>query len=912
MKHTYLLGARRSIALVLALLALAGNAWAGTKGPVTELGGIKEYRLDNGLRVVLAPDASSNTLYFNLVYRTGSLADPDGRSGTAHLLEHLMFKGTEQRSAETLVDGLRQRGIRFNATTSFDRTRYTAIFEADAARLEHLLELEAERMASLRFEQHDLDRELEVVLREMERAQDDPLGALGHRMMAAATPGQGFGRHVLGSRDELHTIELADLQRFHENHYRPDNAVLVITGKFDRAPTLEAISRHFAKLKPAATVHATEGTRIALPPGGPATAQLKRGNTDVVALAYPVPAAADTRNVALAVLADVFAGEPHGRLYQALVTPGAVQSVFALQQAFELGGHYLFGAVVAPGQSMEQAQALLIEQVESMARQRLSSEELQRAQASGQHMKARILRDPGALAEVLSESAAVGDWQLMLERFDQFSALDVETVQREAEAHFTARHRLVGQLRAGSEAAAPAERRAAPTATAQPTAAAPAALQAMPDLAGFNRQILDVEQGIQRTRLRNGLKVALRAQPGSSKPVQGIMTLRFGNVESLHGKRAVADITGTVLVRGSRDSSYQQIVDRANRLGAGLAVVPDGGALIVRFESSGESFPALLELMAEVLQRPAFTRAEYDLVKRQRLQALRAPADQPASVAGLALRRHVERYAEGDIRRRVEHEEIRAAMKAVSLKDVRRFHEDFYGASHGELAIAGDFDAAQVTAQLDRLFGDWTSKAPHHRTPQPYEDIAPARIHARANAAQTGHYIGRLHFQANARSEDTAALFVAEHVLGRHPLASRLGKRLREQEGLTYDLRSSIKVATFDDASWVNVQGSYSLGQGQRVADIVKEEVARLAESGITQQELEAAKATILNERRQAFGQDRNILNWLPRQLYEDVTMASWVERNDAFAAVTLEQVNAAARRYFDAERMVEVLADAE
>ncbi|WP_313054770.1 M16 family metallopeptidase [Pseudomonas lopnurensis] len=911
MKHTYLLGARRSIALVLALLALAGNAWAGMKGPVAELGGIKEYRLDNGLRVVLAPDASSNTLYFNLVYRSGSLADPDGRGGTAHLLEHLMFKGTAQRTAESLVDGLRQRGIRFNATTSFDRTRYTAVFEADASRLEHLLELEAERMAGLRFEQRDLDSEIEVVLREMERAQDDPLGALGHRMMAAATPGQGFGRHVLGSREELRAIQLADLRRFHESHYRPDNAVLVITGKFDQTRTLDAVSRHFAKLKPAADNPTTEDARIALPQGRPATAQVKQGNTDVVALAYPVPAAADPRNVALAALADVFAGEPHGRLYQALVAPGVAQGVFALQQAFEHGGYYLFGAMVAPGQSMEDAQALLIGQIESMSRQRLSSEELQRAQASGQHMKARILLDPGALADVLSESAAIGGWQLLLERFDQFSALDVETVQGEAEAHFSVQRRLVGQLRAGSEAAAPVERRTGPTATAQP-AAAPTALQTMPDLAGFNRQILDVEQGIQRTRLRNGLKVALRAQPGSSKPVQGIMTLRFGNVESLHGKRAVADITGTVLVRGSRDSSYQQIVDRANRLGAGLAVVPDGGALIVRFESSGESFPALLELMAEVLQRPAFTRAEYDLVKRQRLQALRIPADQPASVAGLALRRHVERYAEGDIRRRVEHEEMRAAMKAVSLKDVRRFHEDFYGASHGELAIAGDFDAAQVTAQLDRLFGGWTSKTPHHRTTQPYEDIAPARIHAKANAAQTGHYIGRLHFQANARSEDTAALFVAEHVLGRHPLASRLGKRLREQEGLTYDLRSSIKVATFDDASWVNVQGSYSLGQGQRVADIVKEEVARLAESGITQQELDAAKATILNERRQAFGQDLNILNWLPRQLYEDVTLLSWVERNDAFAAVTLEQVNAVARRYFDAERMVEVLADAE
>lgn len=894
------------------LLGGMSGVWAGITEPVAEREGISEHHLDNGLRIVLAPDDSVSSVYFNLVYLTGSLADPDGKGGAAHLLEHLMFKGTEHRSGEQLVDGLRQRGIHFNATTSFDRTRYSAVFESDPSRLDYLLELEAERMAGLHFDQNSLDGEIDVVLRELELAQDNPLGELGHRMMAAATPGKGYGRHVLGTREELHGIGLDDLKRFHELHYRPDNAVIVMTGGFDPEQVLESVGRYFGALESPSTHPVGKTTEEPFLTYEPATVQVTLGSVDVVALAYPAPPAHDPRNIALAALADIFAGEPHGRLYQTLVLPDSAQAVFAVLQSFEQGGHYLFGAQLGPEQSMEEAQTLLIEQIESVARHRISAEELQRVLAGSQHMRARVRNDPATLAEILSESVALGDWQLLLERFDRFSEIDVDAVQREAEAFLVAERRLIGQLRAGNESADAPQVRQARSASERTVSAAPRAVQEMPDLEEFNSEIMAVESSIQRGSLDNGMKVALRPLPGPSKPVQGSMVLRFGDLETLRGMRALAEITGTVLIRGSRDSSYQQVVDRANRLGAGLAIVPGVSSVTVRFESPGENFPELLELMAEVLQRPAFPRMEFELIKRQRLQALQTPVEDPSSVANLQLRRHVERYDEGDIRRRIEVGEMRAAVRAVSHRDLRRFHEDFYGADQGEVAITGSFDPAEVMAQLNKLFGDWNTGAPHRRAPQPYEKIEPARLHVKAKAPQTGFYIGRLHFQANSKSEDTAALMVAEHILGRHPLASRLGKRLRDEEGLTYDIRSSIKVATFDDDSWVNMQGGYPLGQGHRLADIVREEVVRLIESGITQEELDIARSTILNERRLSFSQDRNILSWLPRQLYEGVTMESWVERNNAFAAVTVEQVNEVVRRYFDVETMVEVLADAD
>src|SRR5690606_12172567 len=158
----------------LLLFIQAAVAQADGLQPVAEQDGVLEYRLDNGLRVILAEDQAANTLFFDMVYLTGSLADPSGKGGTAHLLEHLMYKGTAQRSGEQLISGLHQRGIRFNATTSHDRTRYSAVLDAEPAHLDYLLELEAERMAGLAFDQVALQAELEVVLREMELAQDNP------------------------------------------------------------------------------------------------------------------------------------------------------------------------------------------------------------------------------------------------------------------------------------------------------------------------------------------------------------------------------------------------------------------------------------------------------------------------------------------------------------------------------------------------------------------------------------------------------------------------------------------------------------------------------------------------------------------------------------------------------------------
>lgn len=893
---------------ILVFSAYLPGVYAEVMQPVKTLEGISEYRLDNGLTVILAPNPSVKTVYLNLVYQVGSLADPEGQSGTAHLLEHLMFKGTEQRTAQQFIKGLRQRSISFNANTSFNRTRYLAVFDADPTKLDYMLALEAERMQSLRFAQAALDSELEVVQREIDTARANTVSVLAQQMLAKTANGEGYARHVLGTSEELHRISIATLQEFYQRYYRPDNAVLVLTGGFDSEQALVAVQRYFSNIQSVDSVAKPVKTNR-VTTHKPAMVEMTKGSMNMVALSYPIPAAADSRNLPLSTLADIFAGEPHGRLYQSLVVPGTVQAVFAIQEALKDGGHYLFGAILAAGQSRESAMQGMIAQLEGITGQPITLEELQRAKAGAQHIKAQMFSDPAALAEVLSESVAVGHWQLQLKRFDQVADLDLKSVRKQSQALLVKGKRITGHLHADTDAVtlnpAPREHTAKPVLQDKTETETPVA---MPDVAVFNAQIMDIENSIQRGTLSNGMKVALRPLAGSSLPVQGVITLRFGDLQNLQGQRAVADLTGVLLVRGSKKLSYQHIVDRANRLGAGFVMQPNGAALTVRFTSPKENLPKLLQLLAEVLQQPAFSRKEFDLLKRQRLQELQMPVDSSKQLANLELRRYSESYAEGDIRQLIEQKDMLDAVAAVTRKDIQQFYQEFYGTQDGELILSGDFDAARTQVLLDDLFGNWTSTAAYHRLHRTHHATAPVRRHVESVGKHNGYYLSRLSFPVNGQSEDAAALYVIENIFGRHPLASRLGQRLREQEQLTYSIRSSIRIPTTGNASWITIEADHPVALGDRVADIVKEEIAKLAESGLSQYELDLAKSTLLNQRIQNLDRPQNIANMLTGQLREDITMESWVERNNAFADLTLEQVNAVARKYLKAEEWVEVV----
>ena len=239
----------RSFILSCWLVALSPSAMASVDSKLTEIAsieGITEYELDNGLRVLLFPDASSPTITVNITYLVGSRHEGYGETGMAHLLEHLVFKGTPTHP--DIPKELTERGARANGGTSYDRTNYYETFPSSEENLEWAISLEADRMINSFISAEDLESEMTVVRNEMESGENSPLRILRERVQSASYLWHNYGQSIIGARSDVENVPIERLQQFYKKYYQPDNAVLVIAGKFDEERAKEFIIAEFGTI----------------------------------------------------------------------------------------------------------------------------------------------------------------------------------------------------------------------------------------------------------------------------------------------------------------------------------------------------------------------------------------------------------------------------------------------------------------------------------------------------------------------------------------------------------------------------------------------------------------------------------------------------------------------------------------
>ena len=278
-----------AIALAIPHAAAADSLPKGVQ-EVASVEGITEYRLDNGLRVLLFPDATKPTVTVNLTYLVGSRHEGYGETGMAHLLEHLLFKGTPDNA--DIPGEMRRRGIRYNATTWLDRTNYFGSFAAGEDNLDWLLALEADRMVNSHVARKDLDSEMTVVRNEMERGETEPFRVLWSRLTSTAYLWHNYGNSTIGARADVENMPIEALQAFYRRYYRPDNATLLVAGRVDTADVLARVARHFGPIErpqaPLPRTYTAEPTQ-----DGEREVTVRRvGETRLVGLAYHIPASA--------------------------------------------------------------------------------------------------------------------------------------------------------------------------------------------------------------------------------------------------------------------------------------------------------------------------------------------------------------------------------------------------------------------------------------------------------------------------------------------------------------------------------------------------------------------------------------------------------------------------------------------
>jgi len=417
------LAAAAMLSIALAAVPLrAQELPAGiTQGATVE--GITEYDLDNGLRVLLFPDQSKQQVTVNITYLVGSRNEGYGETGMAHLLEHLAFKGTPGHT--DIPAELTEHGAFPNGTTWFDRTNYFETFPATDENLVWALDLEADRMVNSFIAQEDLDSEMTVVRNEFELGENNPAGVLQKRVMSVAYDWHNYGNSTVGDRADIENVPIDRLQAFYHKYYQPDNAVLVVAGRFEPARALELVAEKFGAIPAPERTGANQlfATYTAEPAqDGERSVTLRRvGDVQIVTAAYHIPAGSSEQFAAIDVLTHILSTRPAGRLYKNLVEPGLAASAFAGNRQLKEPGVLLVSAQVRAENSLEDAATQMLATIDEMTKSPPTEEEVERAKTEYLKNIELAFNNPQGIALQLSEWASMGDWRLFFINRDRLA-----------------------------------------------------------------------------------------------------------------------------------------------------------------------------------------------------------------------------------------------------------------------------------------------------------------------------------------------------------------------------------------------------------------------------------------------------------------------------------------------------------
>ncbi|MBD9357144.1 M16 family metallopeptidase [Methylomonas albis] len=889
-----------------------------TNSAAAEKYGAVERRFENSFRAVLVPDITAEQTAVTLVYFSGSLADPEGKSGLAHLLEHLLFNAPTTQGNHSLVSELARRNIAYNGNTNFDRTIYHTAFSSDQPTLNWLLEQEALRMHKLTLTETDIARELPVVLREKELGDSNHRQKLAQQILPVVTRFAPYLRPPIGNEAELRGIAIDDVRAFYRTHYRPDNALLVITGRFDAAATWKQLDTHFGEI---------ESPKIGQAPAFQAASQLEsgdpqtsfRGDGDVasVSLFYPLPNSVDAKQIAaMGLMSGLLAGSPASRLHESLVSAGQAASVSAIPLLLRHAGAFEVTALplTADSEALEQLQTTLAGQVQSLGDTGFTEKELERTKNLIRNEALHVQSQAAAFGYRLAEFASLGDWRLWFESIDAAQKMTLPEIQQTAKTLF---HQglPVSQLMSSRHAASVTARTEAlvPQATsAVPSpASAPAHLPETASPAVNDATAAAIDAQIERFSINESLAVALWPKPIPTGRVQGQWNLRMGTADSMLGKRILADLTGSLLAHGSASLDRQQLFDRLVSLDAHLSMTPMEDRLAIRFDLPAQSLPEFLGVLIDVLRHPALPEQGFMEVGNQLRVAYQSQGAKPQVVAEAALTAFTSPYPIGDIRREPSMVEALAALARIEFNDIKAFHADYYGAN-GELLLSGEFDANATRRQLENLLGPWHSKQAYLRPPQPYTALAPGQHVMTVADGAHGIYTAQLRQPLQADETDALALVLVNVALGEDAIQSRLGRRLRQQEGISYGVASKMSASAFEPRATLSISASYAPALRQQLSKAVHEELALLVKDGLSAAEFDSAKDTWRHrhdlsklDRDKLFGK----LNLLLR-LHRD--MRYYADINARVEALTLAQVNTAIARHINPDQLLEVFVDAE
>ncbi|MBC7659804.1 MAG: insulinase family protein [Chitinophagaceae bacterium] len=857
---------------------------------VTDVEGFKEYQLSNGLKVVLFPDASKPRITVNITYKVGSRHEGNGEAGMAHLLEHMMFKGTPTRP--DIWKMLQQQGAQFNASTANDRTNYHEVLPASKDNLEFALSLEADRMINSTIAAEALAKEFSVVRNEFENRENNPANVLNETMFHAAYQWHGYGRTTIGNKSDIEKVPVPKLKEFYQRFYQPDNAVLVVAGAFDEKATLEMINKDFGVIpRPQRTLIGTY-TIEPVQEGEREVILRREGEQAVIGAMYHTVAGSDPKGPAIDALVSALTQKPTGLLYKELVVKGLATDVDGGNYGFYDPGVIAFEVKVAKGKDPRELSKKLLALIENLKPNQITEADLRRYKADFERGFELSMTDSARVAIGLTEYIALGDWRLMFLNRDRTMALTLKDVQASS-LYMKSSNRTLGLF--------------IPTKNADRVQGLVRGdIDSM--VKGYKGHV-ETEQGevfnptfdaiIARTEystLPNGMKIALMPKKSRGAPVTLDMDVPVGSAATLKDHLAALHFLPKIMLRGTKKRDYAQFKDDLAVLKAGIHAessysIDAPNEISFAFTTVKPKLKLVIDLFAEVLLQPRFDQAQFELAKKETLADLNEERDDPGSLGSRAFTRTLTNYPMTDIRYIPSVDEEIQMVQAMTLADVKKVYSQLLGGSAGRLVMIGDFDPAQVKSQLTQLIGNW--KAPVAAEKIVFE---PKPAEPGVQTFDTPDKKGANVFMAQSfKLKESDPRFPASRIAGLvwgEGSTSRLINRLRQKDGLSYGAGGSLRADGKSDFGFISATAICAPQNVAKAVAAIREEAARFAKDGITEQELQEAKIAYAERRKGTLNSDNAIMSLIGRNLELGRTLNFNKEIDQKVAALTLDDVN--------------------
>lgn len=889
--------------LILITCVFSGIASAAKISEVRTIEGISEYSLDNGLQVLLFPDESKDTITVNVTYRVGSKHENYGETGMAHLLEHLLFKGTKKHP--DIAKELSDHGAQANGTTWLERTNYYETFKASADNLDWALSMEADRMVNSFVAKSDLDSEMTVVRNEFERGENSPWRILLQRIYATAFDWHNYGNSTIGARADIENVKIENLKAFYKKYYQPDNATLTVAGKINKAETLKRIKKYFGKIKKPSRQLKEFYTTDPVQDGERSVTLRRVGGEQVVAAAYRIPSGTHEDFAAISILASILGDSPSGRLHKSLIENQLATAAWAWANQQKDASLLYFNASVDINTDLNKTEIALLDTLERITKTPISEEEVERAKRKLLKNIELAFNSSQTISINLSEWIGIGDWRMLFINRDRLESVSLEDVQRVANHYLVPSNRTLGKF----------------IPTDNPVRAEIPESNDIASIVEGYKGKKEIKQGeVFDATLENISAREIRREEGGTKitsvPIKTRgesvffeLRLGIGNEESLHKKATAVELMGEMLARGTDRFSREELQDEFDKLKAQGGFRSDQQAIYASYETTRENLPRVVSLVHEILSSANFPKKEFELLKAQKLSKLTSDSTDPQALGFSTIMTKLNTHPSGHIHAAQSLTEKLQQVSETNLKDIKELYKSHMGSDDLHIGIAGDFDQESIYQQIFRTFSGWENKTPYSRVAKKYADISPLEEIIETPDKKNSLFVAGVNLDMQYTDDDAPALYIVTRILGGGFLNSRLATRIRQNDGLSYGVGAFLRLKIFDQNGRFFAYAISAPENTEKVHQAFFEEMQRAYDDGFKKEEMDAAIEGLLDQAKVQRSNNQTLAQTI-RDLYnDDFSLLKEKDIHDRIRALTIDDLNSAMKKYLDPKRMTIVKA---